>query len=143
MTLKSYSLNPGAKSTEPLTLEGRLANLSDDELLSLRRLIDVRLKVEIANINLTEELGLQYREGLLLLNSIREDRGTPVNQKAQALNTVRTALVEIIKQQHLVYSAERLKRFEVAFHKILEKLPEDSRKHYFEMYGDFLNDKGV
>ena len=136
--LKNYDLN--STPAEPVDL---LKGLDHEAMLVLRRRIDAELRIEIADINLTEELGLQYRQGQLLLAEVMADRTTPVNQKAQALNSVRATLESIINQQQIVYSAERLKRFEVAFHKVLEKLEPESRELYFNLYGEYLHDRGA
>lgn len=135
--LKNYSLNPDAEPVDPLK------GLDDQALLALRQRIDLKMKVEISNINLTEELGLQYRQGQALLAEIMVDKSVPANQKAQMQNSIRATLESIIRQQEIVYSAERLKRFETAFHKVLEKLSPESKALYFELYEEYLDDKGV
>lgn len=138
MTLKSYSLK------QPEAAPGiSLLGMSDAALLSLRHEIDVKLKIEIKNLNLTEELGLQYAQGKQLLSDVQADDDTPANQKAQVFNSVGAMLDKIIKQQKIVYSAERIKRFEVAFLKVLDKLPPESKEVYFDLYGEFLDDKGA
>ena len=141
--MKDFSLKAAATPKPADTLGPLLDGLDDAQLLALRRKIDVRLKVEVKDLRLTEELGLQYRQGQVLLGSIQDDDDTPANQKAQVYTSVSGILDKIIKQQGIVYSAERLKRFEAAFLKILQKLPPEDKEIYFDLYGEFLNDRGV
>lgn len=146
--LKSHSLKP-AKIPEPPEeeavdiLQEMLAPLSDSELLTLRQKIEARLKIEIRELNLTEELGLQYRQGKLLLEQVINDKSTPANQKAQVFNSISAMTEKIMKQLKIVYSAERLNRYEKAFIKILKTLPQSEQDTYFDLYGEFLNDKGA
>ncbi len=137
--LKKRTLQPYVQPPVLDLLDGK----TDDELLALRAEIDKRLMLEIKHVNLTEELGLQFRQGKALLEQVRTDTATPTNQKAQVFNSVNSMLNNIAKQMDIVYSAERLKRFEVAFLKILEKLPAESKEQFFEMYGEYLKDRGV
>lgn len=134
--LKDHSLrNTPAAPTVDL-----LAGLDDKALLALRRRIDGIIKVDLARMNLAEELGLQYQAGMDLLTAVKDDDETPANQKAQVFNSVSKMLQDIIKSQKIVYSAERLKRFEAALLKVLGKLPADSARIYFDLYGEFLKD---
>lgn len=137
MTLKNHSLDvPGrAKKEDPL--EG----LDDNALLALRNRIDSLLTVDIDALNLTEELGLQYRAGKALLASLGDD--TPANQRAQVFNAVSAMLTKIIEQRKMVASAERLKRYEAAFLKTLEALADDTARAVFiDLYQEFLDDRG-
>lgn len=136
MALKNHSLQPPA----PEVKADPLAGLSDDELLKLRARIDATLKVDLARLNLSEELGLQYKAGYAMLMEVQNDKEVPVNQKAQVFNSVSKMLQDIIKQQKVVFNAERLKRYEAAFLKILGKLPPEMAQIYFDLYGEFLKD---
>lgn len=135
MTLKKQSLAPNIQAkADPL--EG----LDAEELLSLRHRLDKRLNLDLTKLNLAEELGMQYRSGMILLANVQDDEGTPANQKAQVFNSVGTMLQNIVKQQKVVYDAERLKRFESAFLKVLEDLPEERRRKFFDLYGEYLKE---
>lgn len=145
MALKNHSL-----ASEPAkTIVDPLAGLDEEALLSLRQKIDLKLRVDLAHMNLAEEIGLQYRAAMILLDSVQDDKSVPANQRAQVLNSVRTTLSDIIKQQKIVYSAERLKRYESAFLKVLDKLGDlvepaarDTLRHtFFDLYGEFLKDE--
>jgi DNA mismatch repair ATPase MutS len=137
--MEKFSLKPQGNKSTGDPLEG----MNDNDLLDLRRRIDIQLKVEIKHLKLTEELGLNYRKGQVLLDETMRDAACPANQKAQVFNSVKSMLSQIIVEQGIVYSAERLKRFEIAFLKVLEKLPKESQETFFDLYGEFLNDRGV
>lgn len=115
-----------------------LDGLSSEELISLRHRLDKKLNLDLTKLNLAEELGMQYRSGMILLASVQEDSETPANQKAQVFNSVGTMLKDIVKQQKVVYDAERLKRFEGAFLKVLEDLPIEAKRKFFDLYGEYL-----
>ncbi len=115
--------------------------LTEPQWMSLRHHLDMLLKVEIGQLNLSEELGLQYRQGKALLDSL--DERTPANQKSQVFNSVQAQLEKIIKQRSIVFSQERLKRYEAALLKVLEmKGNEREQELFLELYGDFLRDRG-
>ncbi len=133
MTLPDHRLTQ-VKAPEVDPLRG----MDDQALLNLRHAIDLRLKIELSDLNLSEELGLQYRSGKALLDSVQNDKDTPANQRAQVFNSVSMMLEKIVKHQRVVYDAERLKRFEVAFLKVLEKLPLEAKQQFFELYGEYL-----
>lgn len=136
MALKNHSLQ-APKPAEKVDL---LAGLDDKALISLRQRIDMTLKVDLSRLNLAEELGLQYRAGMAMLQDLETDEGTPMNQRAQVYNSVRASLTEIIKQQKIVYTAERMKRYESAFLKVLQQLPPESTRVFFDLYGEFLQE---
>lgn len=120
-----------------------ISKLDEEELLALRAEIDNHLKVEIKHLNLTEELGLQYRQGRKLLEKVNSDASIPANQVSSVYNSVASMLEKIVKMQESVYSAERLKRYEVAVLKAIETLPKEGKEAFFDLYGSFLEDKGA
>lgn len=136
MTLKNRSL----KQTVPTPAVDPLEGLSERELLELRARIDQIVKTDLSRINLAEELGLQYRAGMAMITDTEAQKDVPTNQKAQLFNSVSKMLQDIIKSQKVVYSAERLKRFEAAFMKVLGRLPPESARVYFDLYGDYLRE---
>lgn len=117
--------------------------LSQEQMMNLRHHLDMELQIEINQLNLTEELGLQYRQGKILLNKTQEDSSVPANQKAQVFNSVQAQLDKIVKLRSQVFSQERLKRFEGALLKVLEQIGTDRQKEVFlDLYGSFMRDKG-
>lgn len=138
MELQNFSIS--ATPEQPAT---DIADLNEEALLKLRAEIDDKLQIGIKNLNLTEELGLQYRNGMKLLKDIQSDNQTPANQKAQVFNSVSGMLEKIVRMQDSVYSMERLKRYEVAFLKAIETLPVEGKENFFDLYGSYLEDKGI
>lgn len=134
MALKDLGLTakPAAAAIDPL--EG----LDDAQLITLRQRLDKKLRLDLKQLDLAEELGLQYRDGMALLASVREDKDTPANQRAQVFNSCGAMLEKIIKMQKVVYDAERLKRMEAAILKTLVDLPDEQKRLFFGLYGEYL-----
>jgi DNA mismatch repair ATPase MutS len=137
MMLEDLSLSTPSKA-HPTGLD----DMTEEQLLDLRDALDLKLQVELKHLNMTEELGLQYRQGKKLLTLIQNDRGTPANQVAQLFNSVAGMLERIVKLQEMVYSAERLKAYEAAFLKAIETLPKEGKEAFFELYQQYLDQKG-
>lgn len=134
MALKDLPMKKGAATQADI-----LAGLDDEQLLALRHRLDKKLRLDLTKLNLAEELGMQYRSGMTLLASVQDDSDTPANQRAQVFNSVGAMLDKIVKNQKIVYDAERLKRFESAFLKVLDLLGTDEMKRrFFDLYGDYL-----
>lgn len=134
--MENFSLDANPKAAFDIS------KLDEEELLNLRAEIDNHLKVEIKHLNLTEELGLQYRQGRKLLERAHADKEIPTNQVSAVYNSVASMLEKIVKSQEAIYSIERLKRYEVAFLKAIETLPPEGKEAFFDLYGSFLDDKG-
>lgn len=137
MTLHRHSLRqPAADTVDPLK------GLDDEALMRLRNAIDKKLDIDPKSLNMANELGLQYKAGKTLLASIQDDAGVPANQRSQVFNSVGVMLDKISKQMKVAYDAERLKRYEAAFMKVLVELPEDAKRRFFDLYADYLNEDG-
>ncbi len=139
--MKDHSLKTDPKPAN------RLDGLNESQLLDLRVEIDSRLHIKIADMDLTEELGLQYQMAKILLNQVQTDNSVPPNQRALVFNAVREQLTQIVKMQETVWSMERLKRYEAAFKKSVEtfKNYDDNRANammevFMDLYGDCLNE---
>lgn len=136
MSLKKQSLAQAAITPKVNPLEG----LTDEQLLNLRREIDIKLRTDLTKIDLGEELGLQYRQGMVLYNSVAGDPGVPANHRSTVMTACSNMLSKIVTQQEVVFSAERLKRYEAAFMKVLQHLPSESTRMFFDLYGEFLKE---
>ena len=88
----------------------------------------------LVDMNMEEELILQYQAVRALQNRILDDDDTPANQKAQVANAVASALGSIADLQNKVYSSERFKRVETLLIRHLTKLPEDTAADFLEDY---------
>ncbi|MFA9216814.1 MAG: hypothetical protein ACEQSK_06880 [Sphingomonadaceae bacterium] len=140
MALKDHDLKPKPAPDSDAAMLARMDGLDDNGLLSLRHQIGLRLQTDLSKLDLAHELGAQYRAGMALLESVtNKNDGTPANQRAQVFNSVGAMLEKVIKQQKVVYSAERLKRFEAAFLKVLKSLEPDTARIFFDLYGEYLN----
>lgn len=73
----------------------------------------------IKELNIDEALVQHYQDAVRLLA-----QNAPVNQKAQAMNTIIGILVQISKLQVDLYSAERFKKYEEALVETLKEFPE-------------------
>lgn len=143
MTLKSHSLaqerKPAPMSAVNLLLP-EIEKLSESELSDLRHEIDLRLQLDLGQLDLSDELALQFRSAKALLHEVQGDKTIATNQKAQILNSARAMLSDIVKQQESVWSMERLKIFEVAFIKASRLLTGEARDAFFDLYSRFLKD---
>ncbi len=127
----------------PEALQILLRSLTEGQLMRARHEIDMLVKIDINQMNLTEELGLQYRQAKQLLATVQNDRTTPTNQKTQIFNSLNAQLDKIVKQRQAVLSQERLKRFEAAFLNTLKQLGDETlQQNFLDLYGEFLRDKG-
>lgn len=132
--MKDHSLKPKVDVKVDI-----LAGLDEEGLLELRAKIDGRLQLDLEDLDLSKELSLQYRAGKALLNSVNTDESVPANQRSQVFNSVNNMLEKIVKQQGVVFDAERLKRFESSFLRVLEELgTDDARRKFFDLYGEYL-----
>ena len=62
------------------------------------------------------------------------DEEVPANQKAQIANSCAGLLQQMTKSQSTIYSAERVKRMEVALLKSLHGMPQDVLEEFLERY---------
>ena len=130
--LQDFSLTP----QEPF----KLASMNEAALIDLRSQLDSHLTLKLSDINLAEELALQFKQAKALYNNIAEDEETAANQKAQVLNTVTSIIATITKAQAELYNAERLKKLEIAVLKALKTLPLPEQEAFFELYKGYLSD---
>lgn len=112
-----------------------LAPFQLDDLLALRSQIDARLPARaLADLDLEEELVIQFQQTKGLLNRVMIDENVPANQKAQVINSCASVLGQITKMQTELYSAERVKALEAALIKALLTLPEATQLAFFIEY---------
>ncbi len=92
----------------------------------------------LLDMNMEEELILQFQAVRTLQNTILDDISVPANQKAQVANSVASVLGSIADLQNKVYSSERFKRIETLLIRHLNKLPEDVAAAFLEDYESLL-----
>lgn len=88
----------------------------------------------LLDMNMEEELILQFQAVRTLQNTILDDISVPANQKAQVANSVASVLGSIADLQNKVYSSERFKRIETLLIRHLNKLPEEVAAAFLEDY---------
>lgn len=121
-----------------------LAGRDLNGLLELRALIDSRLPaLDLASMDLEEELLLQFARTKELYNDIVSGNDTPANQKAQVANSITAILRELTEMQVKLYGAERTKALESAVIRTMKAMPEDVQKKFFEVYERALEALGV
>lgn len=112
-----------------------------ERLISYMSEIRKRLPpLSIAEINLEEQLLMQYHSLQELFNEVRNDDKTPVNQRAQVANSLQSALANLTKLQMDVYSSERLKMIEKLIIRMLRTLPEEAAVAFLDDYEAALKD---
>ena len=117
----------------------RLSSMTEADRIDLRQQIDDTLTLKLENMNLAEELALQFKQARALYADIVNDPEVLANQKAQVLSTITSIIATITKAQAELYNAERLKKLEAAVLKALKTLPKDSQEGFFDLYGGYLN----
>lgn len=132
MSLKDHSLQEVAPF--------RLESLGEAALIDLRAQLDNHLTLKLSDLNLAEELALQFKQAKALYNDIATDDDIAANQKAQVLNTVTNIIATITKSQTELYNAERLKKLETAVLKALKTLPLPEQEAFFELYKGYLSE---
>lgn len=118
------------KSRDEIDLD--LNKYSDEELLTLRAMIDERLPVtKLKHINLQEESVIQYMQSRKLLNDVMSDPEIPPNQKAQVNNSVQSNLTALDRMQKATYTQERNKQLEYIVVNLVNELPDIEAKKKF------------
>ena len=87
------------------------------------------------------ELLYQYNVAKRLLAEAEYNDGIPLNQKAQALNTISSILGNIIKTRTDLYNAERLRLLEETLVEVLQEFPSISAQ-FLPLYEARLQIKG-
>lgn len=109
------------------------------DLLKLKGDIERRLPARsIKDINLSQELVLQFLAAQELQNEVLRDAKTAANQKAQVANSVAAILGQIAKLQQEIYTTERLKTIEAKLIEAINSLPNAVQEQFFEVYEALL-----
>jgi hypothetical protein len=131
---KLEELENGGKSNGVVS-KTTLSGLNIHELLALRAEIDAYLPEKaMKDMNLEEELMMQYHQTKALLAEVIVDTGTPTNQKAQVINTCNNILAEITKSQTVLYNSQRLKVMEQALINALNGVDPVISDKFFALY---------
>lgn len=76
------------------------------------------------SLDVASELATAYQHAKRLAEAAEFDLETPLNQKAQIVNSLNTLLASITRSRSEIYSAERNRAMEAALLNTLKKYPE-------------------
>lgn len=130
--IQDYSLTPSLPNF-------KLSSMAQGDLIDLRSQLDAHLKLKLEDLDLAEELALQFKQAKALYNETMNDDEVAPNQKAQVLNTITSIIASITKAQAELYNAERLKKLEAATLKALKSLPKTSQEDFFTLYSEYID----
>lgn len=137
---KSGLFDPGALSPTEAAPAGtavpdELGKLDLNELLALRERIDEHLPPRaLSEVDLQEELLLQYARTKALYDDVVGTSNVPANQRAQVANSCSSILEQLIKMQGRLYNAERVKAMESVLIKTLKEFPTELQETFFTRY---------
>ena len=127
-------------NTQSRELEDVLGKMSEDDLWELRELIDSCLpSAELAQMNLTKELTIQYRRVLRLQEEVLRNGDVAANQKAQVAAQVKSTLQDLVDMQTKFYTAERFRSIENMVVDYMKSLPLSQAKDFLEKYEQLGN----
>jgi len=116
-----------------------VTNATIEQLLVLRQQIDAKLPFKtLADVDVAHELVIQLQQVKILQSAAMEDEDTPVNQRAQAANSVASVLVSLTKLQNETYTSERLKKIERILIEAIADLPDDTQERFLSEYEGML-----
>jgi hypothetical protein len=117
------------------------SSTTDLEKMDVGQLLDLRQRIEallparkLADIDLEQEIVLQYLAAQALMQKTSIAVDIPANQKAQVQNSCASILDQLLKMQTRIYSAERMKAIEQVLIKVLKTLPEEAQRQFFHDY---------
>ena len=110
-----------------------LAGFNLQDLLKLKSRIEERLPC-LNDLDLQQELVLQFASAKSMLADAQDDKKTPLNQKSQIINTASSLLKQLAEMQIKLYSAERNKALELCLIDILKEADPEDRDAFMEEY---------
>jgi hypothetical protein len=111
-------------------------------LLAERARIDSMLPPRtFSDINVEEELMLQYALAKELQVNVMSSMEVPANQQAQVMNTCASTLAKIQDTQSKFYSQERFKRIEAMLIAQLKKWPVEMATEFINEYASMLEEE--
>lgn len=132
---------PPAADQVPQKSADPLDGLDIQGLLALRARIGTKLPpLSIAEMNLEEELVIQYYSAKALVAAVAGDDLVPTNQKAQVQNSCAAILKTLADVKVAVFSAERVQAIQLALEKAFQGESEEVKKRFFERYARLVRD---
>lgn len=92
----------------------------------------------LKDMNMEEELLLQFHNLRALQNQVLNDDTLPLNQRAQVANSVANVLENLTSRQEKIYSSERFKLIENLLIRHLNLLPEATAEAFIVEYERIL-----
>lgn len=113
--------------------KGRGASEAEDDKEEFQ--YDARLDSidSLDKLNVSNEILIQYQRAERLAQMAMVD-DSPLNQKAQALNTVSNILQQLTRMQTELHSSERIKTIEQILIAQLKHLPKETQEHFLFEY---------
>lgn len=109
--------------------------LSQSEIINLmNRCREALPPMVLAEMNLEEELVMQYRTVQALQQDTLEDNFVEPNKKATVVNACGNALAQIVKLQTELHTAERFKTIEGLMIKAIKQLPVEVMNDFLDNY---------
>lgn len=131
MALKKHGEIAQTRAEDPSDPYG-LYEYTDEQLLEMRGYIDQRLEIRhIGAMDLGYEIMVQLRTLKHLQHKALTEKGVPVNQQAQAANTVSKMLQDLVKSRSKLYDAERIKKIEEFTIEAMKDAPAAAKDHFF------------
>lgn len=90
--------------------------------------------LNLSEMNLEEEMLLQYHALRAVQNNVLSNDEVAVNQQAQMANSVGSLLARLAELQVSVYTSERFKRIENLLIRSMRQLPEDRALAFLDEY---------
>jgi hypothetical protein len=115
--------------------------MSIASLIELRDQVTAKLPpLKLSEMNLEEEVMLQYLTIRELQTETINDDDVPVNQRAQVANSVTASLNKLTELQERLRPTERHKAIENTLIRCLSKLPEETASEFLDEYEKVLRD---
>ncbi|OFV49710.1 MULTISPECIES: hypothetical protein [Oligella] len=128
----------GLENNQGINLDG-LENLTEEELLDLHNAVLSFLPTSHLNdLDLEQELVLQFRRAQHLQDSVLNRPDIPANQQAQVLNSVASTLQQLVKMQSEYYTFERFKKIEGLLVNMVNQLPDEQAREFIRKYEEEL-----
>lgn len=126
--LRDFSLHE--EPVEQFPLDG----LSEAKLLELHAKVESRIGgLALTEVNLVKETLLQIKRAKVLQELATNEKGTPMNQRAQVQNSLGGMLTQLAKMQIELYSSERIKRIQNATIRVVKTLPPAAQAQFFDL----------
>ena len=126
---------PLGRGNNAIAVGFRLDSMAPEQLIEVYEEVRKRLPpIQIAKMNVEEELLLQFHTVRKLQTEIIGEDGVAPNQKAQVANTVGNCLERIAKMQDEIYDSERFKRIESLLIRMLRKVPKEVAEEFLKDY---------